>query len=364
MIKLLNFHSLDSMVENRQKVTGLYPEWYPQSAVLIAWPDQHTDFATILDSIEKTYVDVVSAITRYQTVIIAVRDQQLKTHVIKRLATHQINPSQVIYVIIAYDDIWVRDIAPIAVQHNHSTQLLCFQFNAWGNQYPCHDDARFAQRFAASQVLQAPVKTSNLILEGGAFDSNGLGELLTTASCIYDHRRNQLDKSSIQQKITKALNTDRLIVLEHGQLVGDDTGGHIDTLARFCSSDIIAYTSCDNSNDVHYQSLKQTLNQLKQLRTAQNKPYKLIALPLPSTIFNNDQQQLPANYANFLIINNAVLVPQYRDPNDTTAINRLGKCFPQRDMIPIDSLHLISQFGSVHCMTMNYPQTLKPSHIQ
>ncbi len=352
------------MVENRQTVTGLYPEWYPQSAVLIAWPDRHTDFAAILDSIEKTYIDIVSAITRYQTAIIAVRDQQLKMHVTKRLAAHYINPSQVIYVVIAYDDIWVRDIAPIAVQHNRSTQLLCFQFNAWGNQYPCQDDARFAQRFAASQVLQAPVKTSNLFIEGGAFDSNGQGELLTTASCIYDQRRNQLDKSSIQQKITNALNTDRLIVLEHGQLVGDDTGGHIDTLARFCSSDTIAYTSCDDSQNANYYLLKQMLDELQQLRTAQNKPYHLCALPLPSTIYNGDQQQLPANYANFLIINNAVLVPQYRDPKDVIAMNRLGKCFPHRDMIPIDSLHLISQFGSVHCMTMNYPQTLKPSHIQ
>jgi agmatine/peptidylarginine deiminase len=352
------------MIENRQKVTGLYPEWYPQSAVLIAWPDRQTDFAAILDSIEKTYIDIVSAISLYQTVIIAVRNEQLKTRVIKRLATHHINPAQVIYVVIAYDDIWVRDIAPIAVQHNRSTQLLCFQFNAWGNQYSCQNDARFAQRFAASQVLQAPVKTSNLILEGGAFDSNGLGELLTTASCIYDQRRNQLNKSSIQQQITKALNADRLIVLKHGQLVGDDTSGHIDTLARFCSSDTIAYTSCDNSQNVHYHLLKQMLDELKQLRTAQNKPYQLIPLPLPSAIFNRDQQQLPANYANFLIINDAVLVPQYRDPKDVIAISRLGKCFPHRDMIPIDSLNLISQFGSVHCMTMNYPQTIKPSHIQ
>lgn len=352
------------MDENRQTVTGLFPEWYPQSAVLIAWPDRYTDFAAILDSIEKTYVDVVSAITRYQTVIIAVRDQQLKTHVIKHLATHHINPAQVIYVIIAYDDIWVRDMAPIAAQHNFSTQLLCFQFNAWGNQYLCQDDARFAQRFATSRVFQAPVKAYKLILEGGAFDSNEQGELLTTASCIYDQRRNQLDKSVIQQKITKALNANRLIVLEHGRLVGDDTGGHIDTLARFCSSDTIAYTSCDDSQNANYYLLKQMLDELKQLKTAQNKPYQLIALPLPSAIFNADQQQLPANYANFLIINNAVLVPQYRDPNDTTAINRLSKCFPHRDIIPIDSLHLISQFGSVHCMTMNYPQPLKPSHIQ
>jgi agmatine/peptidylarginine deiminase len=352
------------MIDNLQKISGLFPEWYPQSAVLIAWPDQYTDFSATLAAIETTYLEIVSAITRHQTVIIAVRNQQLKTHVITQLSTHQINPEQVIYVEIPYNDIWVRDIAPIAVQHNHSTNLLCLQFNAWGNQYSCQNDAKFAERFIASQVLPASSQTSTLTLEGGAIENNGQGVVLTTTSCIYDQRRNQIAKSAIQKQLQDVLHVEKLIALRHGQLSGDDTGGHIDTLARFCSADTIAYSSCDNPNDVHYHSLKQMYNELKQLRINHNTPYQLMPLPIPRAIFNNQGQRLPANYANFLIINNAVLVPQYGDTQDATSINNLAKCFSDRSIIPIDSQSLITQFGSLHCMTMNYPQTLKPSHIQ
>ncbi|MEE9411418.1 MAG: agmatine deiminase family protein [Methylococcales bacterium] len=352
------------MSQRQQQMTGLFPEWYPQSAVLIAWPDQKTDFAASLDTIETTYLEVVSAITRHQALIIAVRDKQLKSHVTNLLAVHQINPEQVIYVEIPYDDIWVRDIAPIAVQHNQSTDLLCFQFNAWGNQYGCQNDAKFAERFIANQVFPALSINSSLTLEGGAFDSNGSDTVLTTASCIYDQKRNRIEKYAIHEQLIKSLNTDRLIVLEHGQLIGDDTGGHIDTLARFCSENSIAYTCCEDPNDAHYHPLKQIHTQLKQLTTAQNKPYQLIPLPLPSAIFNNQGHRLPANYANFLIINDAVLVPQYGDPQDATSINNLAQCFPDRAIISIDCKSLITQFGSLHCMAMNYPQTLKLSHIQ
>ncbi|MEE9424485.1 MAG: agmatine deiminase family protein [Methylococcales bacterium] len=352
------------MINNLHKISGLFPEWYPQSAVLIAWPDRHTDFSVTLEAIETTYLAIVSAITLNQTIIIAVRDQQLKTHVITQLSTYQINPEQVIYVEIPYDDIWVRDIAPIAVQHNHSTDLLCLQFNAWGNQYSCQNDAKFAQRFVASQILPASSQTSTLTLEGGAIENNGLGVVLTTTSCMYDQRRNQIDQPAIQKQLRKVLHAKSIIALKYGQLSGDDTGGHIDTLARFCSVDTIAYSSCDDPSDVHYHPLKQMYNELKQLRIDHNTPYKLIPLPIPNPIFNNQGQRLPANYANFLIINHAVLVPQYGDTQDATSINNLAKCFSDRTIIPIDSTSLITQFGSLHCMSMNYPQTLKPLHIQ
>jgi agmatine/peptidylarginine deiminase len=352
------------MKHSDQAITGIFPEWSPQSAVLIAWPDQYTDFASTLDTVETTYLKIVNAIVPRQLVIIAVRDQRLKTHVAKQLAAHQINPKQIIYVQIPYDDIWVRDIAPIAVQHNQSTNLLCFQFNAWGNQYHCQNDAKFAQCFVASHVLAAPLQICNLNMEGGAFDSDGLGKLLTTASCIYDPKRNNSEKISIHQILKKSLNANQLIVLEHGQLTGDDTGGHIDTLARFCSENTIAYTSCNDPDDANYQPLQQLHDQLQQLRTTNNTAYQLIPLPIPAAIFDDSGQKLPTNYVNFLIINQAVLVPQYNDAHDKIAISKLGHCFPDRKIIPIDCRSLIAQFGSLHCMTMNYPFSLKPERIQ
>ncbi len=351
---------MSQLKTNNQAIIGLYPEWYPQSAVLIAWPDQYTDFSSILASVETTYLEIVSTISLYQKVIIVVRDQHLKHHVQHLLSTQAINKQKIIYLEIPYDDIWVRDIAPVAIHHNQITHLLALKFNAWGNQYHCENDAKFAQRLIASKLLPAPFLNSTLVLEGGAFDSNGSGDILTTASCLYDPKRNTLKQTSLHQRVLNELSAERLVVLKSGRLIGDDTGGHIDTLARFCSAETIAYTSCNDPNDEHYLALKQMHFELKQLKTPENKPYNLFPLPIPSPVFNKKKLQLPANYANFLIINNAVLVPQYDDGQDATALATLAICFPDRNIIPINCLSLIQQYGSLHCMTMNYPITINP----
>ena len=351
------------LINNGKPVIGLFPEWYPQSAVLIAWPDKSTAFSSILGTIEKTYLEIVRAISLYQTVIIAVRNQQLKIHIKRLFVSSDIDQQQIIFVEIPYDDIWVRDMAPVAIQHNQQTHLLILKFNAWGNQYPHHNDSKFAQRLVATHVLPSRVESSKLILEGGAFDSNGYGSVLTTASCLYDQKRNHNSKHVIHKRVLDNLKTKQLIVLNNGHLVGDDTGGHIDTLARFCSEDTIVYTSCNNPDESHYDTLLKMYNELKLLETVKKARYKLLPLPLPETILNDHNQPLPANYTNFLVINHAVLVPQYNDKQDKTAQLTLGKCFPDRNIIPIDCRGLIQQYGSLHCMTMNYPNTLKPARI-
>ena len=349
------------MNDHHEPSIGLFPEWHPQLAVLIAWPDDQTDFSDLLDTIEQTYLQIVAAISRYQIVMIAVRDRLLKDHVNNLLSAEDINKQQIIYVEIPYDDIWVRDIAPLAVKRQQETWLLTFRFNAWGNQYPCQKDAEFARRFIATQVLSAPFLASDLVLEGGAFDSNGVGDVLTTAACLYDPARNRLEPAVIHQQLLNDLGPRRLMVLENGRLIGDDTGGHIDTLARFCSSNTIVYTHCEDRGDPHYHALEAMKSELERLRTSEHSLYQLVPLPLPSPIIDAQNQRLPANYANFLIINHAVLVPQYNVEEDAAAVSILKSCFPERMMIPINCLALIQQYGSLHCMTMNYPDTLKLS---
>ncbi|MCH9699236.1 MAG: agmatine deiminase family protein [Gammaproteobacteria bacterium] len=338
---------------------GLIPEWQPQSAVLIAWPDRLTDFAATLNAVEQTYLAIVQAITLHQSLIIAVRNQQLKNHVRQLLSQESINRQQVVYCIIDYDDIWVRDIAPLGIRHNNSVYLLRFRFNAWGNQYQHSKDALFAQRLLESGIFHAPSKTSELTLEGGALDSNSLGDVLTTESCLFDQNRNQKPSHQLTSDLIKTIHATRLIVLRNGRLIGDDTGGHIDTLVRFCSDQNIVYTACDNPKDPNYNELLKLQDEISELNLKYNSQFNCCAVPIPDPIFNVHNQQLPASYINFLIINHAVLVPQYNDKKDELALQILQSCFPDRQILPIPCLSLIQQFGSLHCMTMNYPSAIQ-----
>lgn len=340
---------------NNQFNDGLIPEWQPQSAVLIAWPDCYTDFASTLDAVEQTYIAIVQAITLHQPLIIAVRNQQLKSHVQSLLSLNSIDHQQIIFCVIEYDDIWVRDTAPLAIRWNNSTYLLSFHFNAWGNQYQHRQDTLFAQHLLESGIILAPMKTSELTLEGGALDSNSLGDVLTTASCLYDQKRNQIPSHQVDIELINTIHAARLTVLQNGKLVGDDTGGHIDTLVRFCADNTIVYSACDNQQDPNFSELQKLETELFELNAKYNEQFELHAVPIPDPVFNQNNQQLPASYVNFLIINHAVLIPQYNDKNDETAVQIIQTCFPDRQVITIPCLSLIQQFGSLHCMTMNYP---------
>ena len=155
------------------------------------------------------------------------------------------------------------------------------------------------------------------------------------------------------------LGAKQVLWLKQENLAGDDTDAHIDTLARFCSTTTIAYTSCDNQKDPHFESLYRMKLQLEMFRTQDNEPYNLVPLPLPTPIFDQDDEPLPANYSNFLIINHAVLVPIYDDAMDKVALERLAKVFPDHKILPIPCRPLVHQYGSLHCMTMQFPEQVR-----
>ena len=203
-----------------------------------------------------------------------------------------------------------------------------------------------------------------MVLEGGAIETDGQGTLLTTEACLLNHNRNpRLDRAAIEMKLREDFGVERILWLSHGHLEGDDTDSHIDTLARFCDPQTIAYVRCDDPEDSHYPSLAAMEEQLKTLRQADGSPYRLIALPWPRPCFDpDDGHRLPATYANFLIINGAVLVPTYADAADAEALATLAEAFPGRDIVPIDCRSVIRQHGSLHCLTMQLPRgTLTPS---
>ena len=198
---------------------------------------------------------------------------------------------------------------------------------------------------------------SNLdfVLEGGSIESDGMGTVFTTTGCLMASHRNQpLTQQQIEQELKQRLHAHRIMWIDHGHLAGDDTDGHIDTLVRIAPNDTLLYVACDNKEDEHYSDLKLMEQQLLSFRTIQGKPYRLIGLPMPDPIYD-DGERLPATYANFLIINDAVLVPTYgQSVNDERAIQLIQQAFPDHAMVPIDSCSIIRQHGSIHCCTMQF----------
>ena len=195
----------------------------------------------------------------------------------------------------------------------------------------------------------------DFVLEGGSIESDEQGTILTTARCLLEKNRSGLSKTEIERKFNEFFGTKRVLWLHHGYLQGDDTDSHIDTLARFCNENTIAYIKCDDKNDVHYAELTAMEKELHEFKTNDGKPYNLIPLPMTDEIIF-DGEKLPATYANFLIINGAVLFPTYNSAKDAIAQKYLQKAFPDRKIEGINCLPLIKQHGSLHCVTMQFPE--------
>lgn len=340
-------------------MTPILPaEWAPQSAIQLTWPRAEGDFGAHFPAVEKNFIELACAISRHQDVIIgygldvtALRTRLIAAGAVgSRLRIHKIESN----------DVWARDHGPITVFRSGQPVHLDFIFNGWGNKFDAALDNQVTRQLAKQGVWNAPVETLDFVLEGGGIESDGLGTLLTTERCLLAPTRNpQFNKAQIEQKLKDWFGVQRVLWLTHGDLLGDDTDGHIDTIARFCDAQTIAYQACDDKTDPHYDDLKAMEAELQALRQSNGQPYKLVALPLPAAIHDEDGKRLPAGYPNFLILNGAVLVPIYGDEqNDAIALQRLRPCFPGREVSGIDCRALINQYGSLHCVTMQIPATV------
>jgi agmatine/peptidylarginine deiminase len=334
------------------------PEWAKQSAVLLAWPNAEGDFSPWLEEVEKTYDLIALEISRRQRLVVACRDRAHRRHIENRLFGLRANLGNIRLVEIPYDDVWVRDTAPLAVRTPQGVKLLDFRFNGWGNKYEHAADAALARSLFDAGLFDGTMMESvDFVLEGGGIESDGAGGLLTTTRCLLNPNRNpSLSQAQIEGQLRDSLGVNRILWLHHGHAEGDDTDAHVDTLARFCTESTIAYTACDDPTDPLYADLKAMEDELKVFTTSAGQPYQLVPLPIPMPIRSEEGARLPATYANFLIINDAVLVPVYGDPADDIALARLAEGFPGREMIAIPSTPLIRQFGSIHCMTMQFPK--------
>jgi agmatine/peptidylarginine deiminase len=318
-------------------------EWEPQEGVQLTWPHADTDWAPMLNDIIVVYQSMAREIALRERLIVVAPDNAAYG---------------CLKIVCPTNDTWARDHGFISlVDDNGHRRLLDYRFNGWGEKFEAALDNAINRRlYDLGEIGGEYSDCLDFVLEGGSIESDGKGTIFTTTGCLTAPHRNQpLKKSEIEQRLVQDLGARRVIWIDHGHLTGDDTDGHIDTLVRICPDDTLVYVGCDDPNDEQYEELKQMEAQLKSLRTLEGKPYRLLKLPMPHSIYEDDDR-LPATYANFLILNGAVLCPTYGQPDlDQEAIRIISKAFPDREMVAIDSQVIIRQHGSIHCCTMQFP---------
>ena len=341
----------------------LLPEWAPQSGVLLAWPHPDSDWGSCLPAIEAEYTALACAIAEREAPLILCHDEAHRVEILRLLQDAGIPASRLHLACIEVDDTWIRDYGPLAVGDGTRLELVDFAFNAWGGKYPHARDARVTATLHERGLLgAAPLRREPLVVEGGALESDGRGTLLTTAGCLDSVTRNPgLDRAQLEARLCATLGLRRVVWLDVTPLPGDDTDGHVDTLARFCDPGTIAHAVCSSRDDSAYAALADLEAQLKALRTLDGAPYRLVPLPLPAPQLARDGRRLAATHANFLVLNGAVLCPVYGDPADEVAMRHLAEAFTGREIVGVPARTLIEENGSLHCATMQLPAGLLPA---
>lgn len=327
-------------------------EWEPQSGIQLTWPHEHTDWAPMLDEITTTYIEMAREIACREHLLVVMPSEEYVVRYRDAIG----HTDNVTFAIMPSNDTWARDHAFISTD----SYLLDFCFNGWGEKFPAELDNAINRRLFDAGVIRGRYESHlDFVLEGGSIESDGRGTVLTTTNCLMALHRNQpLTKAEIEHRLKTTLGAKRILWIDHGCLVGDDTDGHIDTIVRTAPDNTLLYIGCSDSADEQYAELQLMEQQLFTLRTSDNEPYRLLRLPTPSAIFDNDGCRLPATYANFLVINGAVLCPTYAQPTaDAEALRIIGEAFPGREIIGIDCRSIIKQHGSLHCCTMQYFNT-------
>jgi len=330
-------------------------EWEPQDAVLLGWPHEKTDWADTLELVLPTFTRIAREISRFEPGIIPAPDPDMVYSQLKEAGACM---DRINIFAVPTNDTWARDFGPITVFQNGTPILLDYCFNGWGLKFPaCHDNQITARLHTAGLFNGTLRETPGIVLEGGSLESNGTGSILTTGTCLLEANRNpQFNRAELEQVLSSQLGAEQVLWLEHGYLAGDDTDSHVDTLARLAPDNTIIYQSCDDPDDEHYVELKAMEKEISALRTLDGQPFRMIPLPWPEACFGTDGHRLPATYANFLILNGAVLVPVYGSSRDDSALDIIRCVFSDRETVAIPCRQLIEQHGSLHCVTMQIPQ--------
>lgn len=342
---------------NKKEHITFPAEWEHQDAIMLSWPHQDTDWAYMLDEVKSCFKNIAKAIVDNgeHLIIIAPEIETAKADLTG------IDLSLVSFFEVPTNDTWARDIMAITTYKEGKAIINDFKFNGWGLKFAADRDNLITSNLIKNSDLFKISKYANHLsfaLEGGSVESDGVGTLLTTSECLLSPNRNgAYSKEEIEEYLKTTFGVNRILWLDYGALAGDDTDSHIDTLARFSDKNTIIYTCTDDKDDLHFNSLQMMKKQIKSFVTADGHPYRTFELPLPQPIYDEDGERLPATYANFLIGNGFVLVPTYEQlDNDTAALAIIQEAFPNHKIIGIECTSLIKQHGSLHCVTMQFPQ--------
>lgn len=341
------------------RATRLPAEWEPHGAVMLSWPHKDTDWAPVLDEAIDCFVEIAKAIAREETLIVVAPDVEEP----RRVLDCEKLPNRILYLTVPTNDTWARDFGPITVERDGNPVICDFKFNGWGLKFPADKDNLITRAMCNTGLLRGRYSNElSFVLEGGSIESDGQGTLMTTSQCLLSPNRNgAMSRDEIEEYLKSRFGLDRVLWLDYGALEGDDTDSHIDTLARLAPNDTILYVGTDDFTDSHYDELNKMKLQLQSFVTASGQPYNLIELPLPDAVYDEEGNRLPATYANFLIMNHSILMPVYRQPQkDELAAQIIKIAFPDHQVVKIDCSVLIKQHGSLHCVTMQVPETILP----
>lgn len=318
----------------------LLPEWAPVRAVLLAWPYPGGDWQTSLAQVQDCYYQMLKAITTYTDAWVLQHPSLDATELMRRCRELHIDPARIRLLPREYDDTWIRDYGPLSMSNGY----IGFRFNGWGGKYPSDRD-----NAVTTALPELTVAAIDLVCEGGALETNG-NTLLLNADCVVDELRNPgMDHEAISVALSRILGTSDIEWLKNVTLTGDDTDGHIDTLARFVRPDVLVYAG-SNPDHPDAQILERLHRQVSDIGLRRG--WRTLALPSPIIYSQIDQRQLPATYANFLFVNEAVLVPVYGVAEDEQALAVLAAAMPDKILVPVRCEALLEQHGSLHCATM------------
>ena len=348
--------------ELKYDVLRLPAEWEKQRAVQLTWPHANTDWASTLNDITTTYIDMAAEIAKRERLIVVTPTPDATRSAIEEgFALRQVDGKaldNVRIIEIDSNDTWARDHGFITLIGDGQTALLDFRFNGWGEKFEAAKDNAINRKLYSKGAIRGTyIDCNDFVLEGGSIESDGEGTVFTTSGCLLAPRRNQpMTQDEIEETLKVRLNAKRIVWIDYGNLIGDDTDGHIDTLVRVAPADTLLYVGCDDEDDPQYAELHKMEEQLRTLKTKTGRGYRLLRLPMPRPIYY-DGERLPATYANFLVINGAVLYPTYNQPDlDAEAAQLIADAFPDREIVGIDCRSVIVQHGSLHCCTMQVPK--------
>ena len=335
-------------------------EWDKQQGVLLCFPHNGNDWPGKFGAIQWAFVECIKKVAERETVFLVVEDAAQQEKVLELLRTGEVNLKQVIFIHQRTNRSWMRDSGPIIVQNGKQREAVNFHFNGWAK-YPNHRLDRHVPQAVAAHLglplIAATHKGRKVVLEGGALEVNGKGTLITTEECLLHPsiqvRNTGFTRQDSEDIFREQLGITNTIWLGDG-IVGDDTHGHIDDLCRFVNADTVVTVVESDKKDANYAPLQDNLARLRTAKLEDGRPLNIVELPMPHPVVF-DGLQIPASYANFLIINGAVLVPTFNDANDRHALNILASCFPDRDIIPISAIDLIWGFGTLHCLSQQVP---------